>query len=55
MLSEKILIEFVLHGRFLARNLLLGASEGKPERSGYQNYSYEKAAFRLSSHATALC
>jgi hypothetical protein len=52
VLSQKILVEFVLNGRFLARNLLLLACEGKPERRINQSHGYEKA-FRLSSHATA--
>jgi len=54
VLGQKILVEFVLNGRFLARNLLLLACEGKPERRSNQSHGYEKAGFRLSSHATAL-
>ena len=55
VLRQKILGEFVLNGRFLAGGLLLRVCEGKSERSNDQSHGQEKAGFRLSSHATALC
>src|SRR5277367_2100003 len=48
VLSQKILVEFVLNGRLLAHHLLLRARKGKPEPRSNESHGYEKAGFRFS-------